>query len=158
MLIPFKLNLKNGESENFQSLHSEKKCRLWSVCKKLNPPRLFTRAVGLCLPFTIALGLIDLAAAESQPDAPSPDELVKQLSNPVASLISVPFQNNFDFGLGAGEGWRYTLNFQPVVPLHLNDNWNLIVRTIVPFIHQEDLLKGLLNEIILPDDEIERLR
>jgi len=64
-------------------------------------------------------------------------ELAKKLSNPVASLISVPFQSNFDFGMGAGSGWRYTLNIQPVIPVALSPEWNLISRTILPIIHQE---------------------
>lgn len=66
-------------------------------------------------------------------------ELAKQLQNPVASLISVPFQNNFDFNLGPnGDGFRYTLNFQPVVPFSLTQDYNIIVRTIVPIISQDD--------------------
>ncbi len=67
--------------------------------------------------------------------------LAKKLSNPVASLISVPFQNNFDFKMGPNDdGFRYTLNFQPVIPITLNANWNLISRTIVPIIHQNDVV------------------
>ena len=70
-------------------------------------------------------------------------ELAKKLSNPIASLISVPFQNNFDFGLGPNDnGFRYTLNFQPVIPVALNSNWNLISRTIVPIMHQSDVVPG----------------
>ena len=75
-------------------------------------------------------------AQEDQKDANEAQELAKKLSNPVASLISFPLQSNFDFGMGTGSGWRYTLNVQPVIPIKLNENWNLISRTIVPVIHQ----------------------
>jgi hypothetical protein len=51
-------------------------------------------------------------------------ELAKKLSNPVASLVSIPFQSNFDFKMGTGSGWRYTLNFQPVLPISLSPKWN----------------------------------
>lgn len=70
-------------------------------------------------------------------------ELAKQLQNPVASLISVPFQNNFEFNLGPNsDGFKYTLNFQPVIPFSLNKDWNLIIRTIVPIISQDDVIPG----------------
>ncbi len=70
-------------------------------------------------------------------------ELAKQLQNPVASLISVPFQNNFDFNLGPNDdGFKYTLNFQPVIPVSLGKDFNLIIRTIVPFIYQDDVIPG----------------
>jgi hypothetical protein len=65
-------------------------------------------------------------------------DLAQQLQNPVASLISVPFQNNFDFGGGARDnGFGYTLNVQPVIPFRLSADWTLITRTIVPVVHQE---------------------
>ena len=63
-------------------------------------------------------------------------ELAKKLANPVASLISLPFQSNVDTGMGTGSGWRYTLNVQPVIPIQLTPKWNLISRTILPIIHQ----------------------
>ena len=63
-------------------------------------------------------------------------DIAKKLANPVASLISFPIQMNFDFGMGTGSGWRMTTNIQPVIPIALNKNWNLISRTILPIIHQ----------------------
>lgn len=69
------------------------------------------------------------------------DELAAKLANPIASMISVPFQSNFDFGAGpAGEGFQYKLNFQPVIPFSVNDEWNLITRTILPYISQENVI------------------
>jgi hypothetical protein len=66
-------------------------------------------------------------------------EIAKKLSNPVASLISVPLQSNFDFGGGPnGDGFQYRLNVQPVIPFSLSENWNVISRVIVPYVYQEN--------------------
>jgi len=81
----------------------------------------------------------------------SKDELAKKLANPIASLISVPLQNNFDYGIGPFNGNKYTLNVQPVVPFSLNDNWNLISRTIVPIVSQSDILADGNSEFGLSD-------
>src|SRR5215510_10779253 len=56
-------------------------------------------------------------SSQSSPAAGDAADLAKKLSNPIASLISFPLQNNFDFKMGAGSGWRYTLNIQPVIPI-----------------------------------------
>ncbi len=102
--------------------------------------------------------LVMLLVAASAVAEESDQELVKKLNNPVASLISVPFQSNWDFHMGPlNQGWKYTLNFQPVVPVSLNEHWNLIIRTIVPYIHQEDVFKAAPPSFPgLPDDLLHR--
>jgi len=83
---------------------------------------------------------VDLDTSPSSTNADA-QELAQQLQNPVASLISVPFQSNWDFGLGpTGDGSRYLMNMQPVIPFSLNEEWNLISRTIVPFVSQQDVV------------------
>ena len=68
-------------------------------------------------------------AVESSDEAAEADQLAKQLSNPVASLISVPFQANEDWGFGpTGNGYKFTLNIQPVIPISISKDWNVIVR------------------------------
>ena len=78
-------------------------------------------------------------------------ELAKKLSNPVASLISVPIQNNWDFGIGSANAMRYTANIQPVIPFSLSEDWNLITRTIVPVIYAESPVKGGTDQSGLGD-------
>jgi hypothetical protein len=81
-----------------------------------------------------------LAYAQAAPaGGASADELAKQLSNPVAALISVPLQLNYDTGY-AGGGERWLLNVQPVAPFSISDDWNVISRTILPVIHQDDVV------------------
>jgi hypothetical protein len=67
------------------------------------------------------------------------DELAKRVSNPVAALISVPFQLNPDFGIGPANGTRTTLDIQPVIPMSISEDWNLITRVIVPLTTQHDV-------------------
>jgi hypothetical protein len=66
-------------------------------------------------------------------------ELAKETQNPVANLISVPFQNNFYFNSGTKDATVWVLNVQPVIPIPLTEDWNLITRTIMPIINQPPL-------------------
>ncbi len=83
-------------------------------------------------------GSILLLAAASTSHADEAD-LAKALSNPLAALISVPFQFNYNRGYGASKGDQILLNIQPVVPISINEDWNLISRTILPVKHQHDI-------------------
>jgi hypothetical protein len=81
-------------------------------------------------------------------------EIAKQLVNPVSSVMSFPFVNNLDFRLGTTQdGFRYTMNFQPLLPFKLNDHWSLISRTIAPFVHQSDVI-GNSSQTVKRDWEI----
>ncbi len=66
-------------------------------------------------------------------------DLSKKLANPIADLISVPIQSNYDFGVGPGDGTIWKTNIQPVIPFGISEDWNVISRTILPVIDQEGL-------------------
>lgn len=101
------------------------------------------------------LALASCAVALAGPARAQEDqaaELAKKLSNPVASLISVPIQYNYDKYGGANDGASAArLYLQPVIPFSLNGEWNLITRTIVPLIDQKDFPLAAANTSGLGD-------
>jgi hypothetical protein len=83
--------------------------------------------------------LVPCQASLAQEEA----ELAKKLANPVSDLISVPLQYNYDENYGADdEGRKQFINIQPVIPITLNDKWNLISRTILPLVDEDDVPPG----------------
>jgi len=70
------------------------------------------------------------------------EDLREAAQNPIADLISVPFQNNTNFDIGHSDNAQNVLNIQPVYPTHLNASWNLITRPILPVIDQPPFLSG----------------
>lgn len=78
-------------------------------------------------------------------------DLRQEAQNPVADLISLPLQNNMNFNVGRLDHTQNILNIQPVVPIHLNENWNLITRSIMPVIYQPALTPGEDAEFGLGD-------
>jgi hypothetical protein len=89
-----------------------------------------------------ALTATTLLFAISGASAQQGEDLRDAAQNPIADLISVPFQNNTNFDIGHTDNTQNVLNIQPVYPLHLNPNWNLITRPILPVIYQPPFLAG----------------
>jgi hypothetical protein len=77
------------------------------------------------------IGVVSPSAAQD-----NPDNLRKAAQNPVASLISVPIQENWNFGIGPYDRTQNVMNIQPVIPLSIGKDWNLITRWITPVVFQ----------------------
>lgn len=99
------------------------------------------RAIGGWLVLAAVLGSTPAVAQTAAPSGADAD-LAKKLSNPVASLISVPFQFNYNGGFADGDGHQYYVNVQPVIPISINADWNLISRTILPIHSQDGVVPG----------------
>lgn len=95
--------------------------------------------VGVLLVVLFSVLLLPLAAAKARAAEESETELAKKTQNPVADLISLPLQNNMNGGIGPNNRMQNVLNVQPVIPISLNSEWNLITRTIMPIIAQPKL-------------------
>ncbi|MGD9295706.1 MAG: transporter, partial [Roseobacter sp.] len=101
--------------------------------------RLTCAVAGL---FLLGQGLP--ALAQAQQDAAA---LGNQLNNPLAKLISVPFQFDYNKDLGEDDkGHSWNLKIEPVIPIRLNDDWNIISRTIVSLTTFNDVPDGTGND------------
>jgi len=97
------------------------------------------------------LNVAMLIAMSSGAHAQQGDDLRQAAQNPVADLISLPFQNNTNFNVGTLDNTQNVLNIQPVVPFSLNQDWNLITRTIMPVIYQPPFFEGDSTDFGLGD-------
>ena len=101
-----------------------------------------------CLAAATAILLLTSAALAEEAAAPTPGgkseavDLAKKLSNPLADLVSVPFQANWNMGVGSEDDTQWLMNIQPVVPITLSKKWNLIQRVIMPLLSQPPLVPG----------------
>ena len=96
-----------------------------------------SRASRLCCLAVVATSAALPAAAQSE------EELARKSLNPVAAMISLPLQLNYDSDIGpARQGEKWLLNVQPVIPISIGNDWNLISRTIVPLVSQKDIVPG----------------
>ena len=78
----------------------------------------------------------EVGTEETPAAATNSEELRKQSQNPIANLISVPIQENWNFGIGPADRTQNVMNIQPVIPLSVSANWNVIVRWIMPVVYQ----------------------
>jgi hypothetical protein len=110
--------------------------------------RRFGRVCSILVVLVSALavtGALRASLALAADEEESATELAKKTQNPVADLISVPFQNNFYFNSGSKDATVYVLNVEPVIPINLTKDWNLITRTIVPIINQPRCSRSRAN-------------
>ncbi len=104
--------------------------------------------VHICRWLAVVLSGFSFTALGQSGDA----DLAQELTNPLADLVTVPIQMNFDRRLGpADDGTKVTTNVQPVIPFKGPGNWNLISRTIVPVIYQDEIVPGAGSQFGLGD-------
>lgn len=113
-----------------------------------------TRAVALCLLLAASAALGTPARAEDtsgvQPGQKA--DLAQELTNPLADLVTIPVQMNYDRDIGLeDDGWKLQTNIQPVIPFELNKDLTLLSRTILPVTYQDDIFPGEGSQFGLGD-------
>jgi hypothetical protein len=119
-----------------------------------NPSKQESRPrAWLVAAFVVAASAAHAQSAPAASDAGAPigsgdtagqsdTDLAKKIQNPIGDLYSFPFQNNTNFGFGPHGGTQDVLNVQPVIPIHITPDWNIITRTILPLAWTPDLSPG----------------
>jgi hypothetical protein len=103
---------------------------------------------------TVGAVLLLLLVLSAPVEAQNDSDLAKETQNPVADLISVPFENNINFGVGPRDRAQNILYIQPVIPFRLTEEWNLISRTVAPVIYQPELAPGVGDTFGLGDIQL----
>ncbi|UCC45123.1 MAG: hypothetical protein JSU65_04190, partial [Candidatus Zixiibacteriota bacterium] len=106
----------------------------------------FVRCYCLRLALVVAVMITAPVVLADEEGEASEGELARKTQNPISDLISLPFQNNINFDVGPGDNTQNILNIQPVYPVSLNEQWNMITRTIVPLINQPPMYPGADRE------------
>ncbi len=103
--------------------------------------KAIARTVRSLLGASSLAALVATAAGAEEAAASDTSDLAQKSQNPIGDLISLPLQNNFYFSEDGGD-LTWNLNIQPVIPIRLNDDWNLITRTIAPVFAMEKSVPG----------------
>ena len=122
--------------------HKRPMTRLKTTCLSASAVLVLTSLTLTAQAPASSASRLDNTAAQA-PEAGDTNESAKlalKLTNPVASLISIPMQNWFDFNLGRNkDGFRYTMEAQPVYPIQISKEWNVISRSTIPIVYQQNL-------------------
>ena len=106
------------------------------------------RTTVVLVALAMVLGAATIASAQEQESQAA--ELAKAAQNPLAALVTLPLQANFNNGIGDDDRRMFNLNIQPVAPFK-GEDWNLITRTIMPVIWQDEIVPGAGSQFGLGD-------